>query len=414
MNKEGEGYVRYNLLTPSRFGAALACAVIGFGTQAALAAPVLTTLVSFNGTDGSTPVAGLTIDSAGNLFGATMLGGTGPAQFGNGTAFELSGPSHGTFTTLTSFNGSNGTGPQNTLTLDSSGDLFGTTSSGGAGGAGTVFELSGPNHNTLTTLVNFNGPNGSAPYSGLTIVGDDLFGTTSAGGANGYGTVFELSGPNYSTVTTLVSFTGVNGSLPYSTLVADAAGNLYGTTINGGANGSGTVFELSGADHQTFTTLVSFNGNNGSGPRGGLTLDASGNLFGTTEGGGADEEGTIFELSGTDHTTLNTLFSFSQSGPGGTSPIAGLLIDAAGNLYGTTSGGVDSSPDLLGSVFKLSSDHTTLTTLYTFTGNSDGGNPASGLTVDQEGNLYGTTTSAGANGAGVVFELSGTGFVTSE
>ena len=406
--------MKNNRRIPLLLSTALACAVTAFGTRAASAAPVITTLVSFNGTNGSGPVAGLTFDAAGNLYGTTQFGGAGSAEFGNGTAFELSGADLSTLTTLASFNGGNGTGPQGTLTLDSSGNLYGTTSSGGANGDGTVFELSGSNHSTLTTLASFTGSDGAAPYSGLTIVGDCLFGTTSAGGASADGTVFELCGAAHTTLTTLVSFTGTNGNLPYSTLVADSAGNLYGTTINGGADNSGTVFELSGADHKTLTTLVSFNGTNGSGPRGGLAIDASGQLYGTTEGGGSGQVGTIFELSGANHTTLNTLFSFSQSGPGGTSPEDGVLLDAAGNLYGTTSGGIDSSPDLLGSVFKLSADHQTLTTLYAFTGNNDGGNPVGGLTADSAGNLYGTTSAFGASGDGVVFKLSGSGFVTAQ
>ncbi len=403
------------------FGTALACVAAAFGTQASLtaqaspspAAPVEKVLHSFNGTDGSLPVAGVTLDLAGNIYGTTNFGGTGSAEFGDGTVFKLSGSGddQSTLTTLASFTGADGNQPQGGVIVRASGHLFGTTSSGGADGKGTVFELAGSGDTTLKTLVSFTGANGSGPSSGLTVLHDCLYGTTSAGGAGNDGTVFELCGPEHKTLTTLVSFDGTNGSRPMAGLVADRAGNLYGTTINGGANASGTVFKLSGQRHETLTTLVNFAGTNGSGPRGGLAIDAYDNLFGTTEGGGAGQVGTLYELRGPGHETLTTLFAFSPSGPGGTSPEDALLIDGAGNLYGTTSGGIDSSPDELGSVFKLSADHVTLTTLYTFTGNGDGGNPVGGLAADRNGNLYGTTTSFGASGNGVVFKLTGTGFV---
>ena len=393
--------------------------VTGFGTHlsaaaqasSAPAAPVLKVLHSFDGTDGSLPVAGVTLDVAGNLYGTTNFGGTGSAEFGDGTVFKLSGADQSTLTTLASFTGADGNQPQGGVLVRASGHLFGTTTSGGADGNGTVFELAGSGDTTLKTLVSFTGANGSGPSSGLTVLHDCLYGTTSAGGAGNDGTVFELCGPEHKTLTTLVSFTGTNGNRPMAGLVADRAGNLYGTTVGGGANGSGTVFELSGPRHETLTTLVSFAGTNGSGPRGGLAIDAFDNLFGATEGGGAGQVGTLYELRGPGHETLTTLFAFSSSGPGGTSPECNLLIDGAGNLYGTTSGGVDSSPDELGSVFRLSADHVTLTTLYAFTGNGDGGNSVGGLAADRDGNLFGTTTSFGASGNGVVFKLSGTGFV---
>ena len=403
------------------FGTVLACIAAGLGAQVsavaqaspAPAAPVLTVLHSFTGSDGSLPVAGVTLDAAGNIYGTTNFGGSGSAEFGDGTVFKLTsdGADQSTLTTLASFTGADGNQPQGVVVVRSSGHLFGTTSSGGADGKGTVFELAGSGDTTLKTLVSFTGANGSGPFSGLTLLHDCLYGTTSAGGAGNDGTVFELCGPGHKTLTTLVSFDGTNGSRPLAGLVADRAGNLYGTTVGGGANGSGTVFKLSGPHHETLSTLVNFAGTNGSGPRGGLAIDAYDNLFGTTEGGGAGQVGTLYELRGPSHETLTTLFAFSASGPGGTSPEDGLLIDSAGNLYGTTSGGVDSSPDELGSVFKLSADHVTLTTLYTFTGNGDGGNPVGGLAADPNGNLYGTTTSFGASGNGVVFKLTGSGFV---
>ena len=407
-------------------GTGISC--IAAGAAAAQAAPVLTTLAAFNGTNGLGPVAPLTFGLDGNLYGTTQFGGTGGGEFGNGIVFELSGSGHRTLATVATFNGDNGAGPVGGLTLDISGDLYGTAASGGADGSGTSFRLSGAQHRTLSVLASFNGGDGSMPSSAPTFYGPgepftprfpyfagNLFGTTAAGGSAGDGAAYQLSGTDHRTLTTLVSFNGAgNGDNPSPALVADAAGDLFGTTVSGGPGGSGTVFELSGPGHRTLTTLASFNGQNGAGPEGGLTLDAAGNLYGTTIGGGPGLGGTIFELSGPGHRTLTTLATFGLVDPHGSAPTAPLLIDAAGNLYGTTTGGgVDDAPANLGSVFKLSAKARTLTTLYTFTGNADGGIPQAGLVADAAGNLYGTSTSFGAGGDGTVFELSGTGFVTS-
>ena len=297
---------------------------------------------------------------------------------------------------------------------------------------GTAFQLSGADHLHLTELASFSGGNGANPIGGLALYAPGqfhvpgnpyfaghLFGTTTGGGANGNGTVFRLSGFNHKTLTTIVSFNAaVNGARPGATLVADSAGHLFGTTFTGGAGTYGTVFELSGPDHQTLTTLASFNGTNGANPMGGLTLDAAGNLYGTTSAGGPGFGGTIFELAGPGHRTLTTLATFGSNDPNGAVPVGTLLIDAAGNLFGTTNGGADEFGDgaFLGAVFRLSADHTTLTPLYAFTGNADGDIPQAGLVADAAGNIYGTTTSGGAGGdtgGGTVFELSGVGFVTS-
>ena len=411
------------------FAAALPC----IATEAE-AAPVFTTLASFVGPNGIVAVGGLTFDFAGNLYGTTAFGGTG-YQFGSspgqGTVFELSGKDHTVFRTLVDFGGRNGTEPFAALTLDAFGNLYGTTSAGGKAGTGTAFRLSGPGHRHLIRLASFTGDNGANPLGGLAFYAPGqyhlfgpyyaghLFGTTSVGGANGNGTVFELSGSDHAVLTTIVSFTaGVNGARPGSTLVADAAGHLFGTTFTGGPGSYGTVFELSGEHHQTLTTLAAFDGNNGANPVGGLTLDAAGNLYGTTSAGGPGYGGTIFELASPGHRKLATLATFGNNDPNGAVPQGTLLIDAAGNLYGTTNGGADEfgGGAYLGAVFKLSADHKTMTPLHAFTGQDDGDIPQAGLTVDAAGNLYGTTTSGGAggdSGGGTVFEISGSGFVTS-
>ncbi len=267
----------------------------------------LVTLLSFNGAKGSSPVGGLIADAAGNLFGTTASGGAN----GDGTVFEIAKAGAGyasTPTTLFSFDGANGAGPADSLTVDANGDLFGVTPSGGANGYGTVFELvrDGGGY-TPVTLLSFNGADGRFASSLITDAAGNLFGTTSSGGAYGYGTVFELvnNGGGYTPVT-LLSFNGADGANPGGGLIADAAGDLFGTTGEGGAynalgqlGGDGTVFELvnNGGGSYTPVTLLSFNGANGALPSAGLIADAAGDLFGATAGGGAAGDGTAFEIA---------------------------------------------------------------------------------------------------------------------
>ena len=202
------------------------------------------------------------------------------------------------------------------LIADAHGDLFGTTYGGGANGYGTVFEIAKTAHgyaSTPTTLVNFNYANGGTPAAGL--IADahgDLFGTTYEGGAYGDGTVFEIAktATGYaSTPTTLVSFNGTDGIYPIGNLIADAHGDLFGVTLNGGANSKGTVFEIAKTAHgyaSTPSTLVSFNGTDGAYPEAGLIADAHGDLFGTTAGGGANSNGTVFEITGSGFSARTT------------------------------------------------------------------------------------------------------------
>jgi uncharacterized repeat protein (TIGR03803 family) len=227
-------------------------------------------------------------------------------------------------TTLVSFNGANGSEPRSGLIADAHGDLFGTTQTGGANDFGTVFEIAKTAHgyaSTPTTLVSFNGTDGAFPQSGslLADAHGDLFGTT---GGLGGGTVFEIAKTAHgyaSTPTTLVSFNGTNGFGPNGTLITDAHGDLFGTTDYGGAYDKGTVFEIAKTAHgyaSTPTTLVSFNGTNGSAPSGSLIADAKGDLFGTTAFGGASDAGagTVFEIAKTAHgyaNTPTTLVSFN-------------------------------------------------------------------------------------------------------
>ena len=313
-----------------------------------------TTLVSFNSADGAIPAASLIADANGDLFGTTELGGAS----GDGTVFEIvktAGGYANTPTTLVSFNGADGSLPTASLLANSSGDLFGTTTgldpnTGNPLTAGTVFEIvktASGYASTPTTLVGFNSPDGESPFGGL--IADpngDLFGTTYHGGANDDGTVFEIkkTGAGYASApTTLANFNGADGAFPAGKLLANSNGDLIGTTSEGGADGFGTVFEIfkTAAGYASAPiTLVSFNGANGSSPAVSLIADANGDLFGTTIEGGANDDGTVFEIKKTAAGYANaptTLVSFN--GTKGSLPNGSLIADASGNLFGTTQTG---------------------------------------------------------------------------
>ncbi len=264
--------------------------------------------------NGANPQSSLAIDSTGNLFGTTYQGGSG----GYGTVFEITHNSS-TVTTLASFNGGNGANPQAGVTLDASGNLFGTTYAGGTANYGTVFELIHAT-NTLVTLASFNSTNGSRPVANVTLDSSgNLFGTTSGGGTSNCGTVFEIPAAS-GTLTTLASFINSNGNSPRGQLIFDSSGNLFGTTVYGGASGYGTVFEVPRGAY-AITTVASFTSTNGSAPYGGVTLDSSGNLFGTTYSGGSNNTGTVFEVvHGTSTITKLASFIFTN----GSNPQAGL------------------------------------------------------------------------------------------
>ncbi len=281
--------------------------------------------------------------------------------------------------TLYSFAGSDGANPYAGVIMDANGNLFGTTFHGGASLFGTVFELSpsssSPTGYTEAFLYSFTGAgnDGEYPYAGLIMDGEgNLLGTTNAGGTYGDGTVFEIAkdqttGAYATTPTTLVSFnydgvTNFDGANPQAGLIADANGNLFGTTYTGGEYGDGTVFEIVNSGGvaapiyaSTPTTLVSFNSSNGSDgrlPHAGLIIDAAGNLFGTTRLGGATGNGTVFEVTINSTSTgyASSPNTFSFSGSNGSDPYAGLIADAQGNLFGTTRVGGSSS---LGTAFEL-------------------------------------------------------------
>jgi uncharacterized repeat protein (TIGR03803 family) len=360
-------------------------------------AQTFTTLLSFDGTDGANSTAGLVRATDGNFYGTTSEGGANS----DGSIFRIS-PS-GALTTLYSFCSksacADGANPMGALIQATDGNLYGTTESG------TVFKitLSG----TLTTL---GGTGGQFPLAAL-VQGKDgnLYGTTARGGANtrctprsGYhvscGTVFKITPSG--TVTTLASFSQATGFDPSSPLIQATDGNFYGTTPAGGANypGFGTVYKITPSG--TLTVLHSFDGADGEKSLAALVQGSDGNFYGTTSfgGGNANYGGTVFKITASG--TLTTLHSFGSGD--GTGASASLIQATDGNFYGTTSGfGVSNT----GTVFKITPSGA-LTTLHTFDG-ADGELPYSTLVEGTNGDLYGTTefgaSSACSEGCGTVF-----------
>jgi uncharacterized repeat protein (TIGR03803 family) len=390
-------------------------------------------LYSFNRSngaeDGFTPFAGLIFDASGNLYGMTSSGGA----FGGGAVFKLTPQAGGgwTETILHSFvEGTDGAFPLGSLTLDAAGNLYGMTSAGGGGnGFGAVFELT-PSAGGVwseTVLHRFGNSNdGAYPYGSLILdTAGNLYGTTGWGGSGacvdkfnavGCGIVFELS-PQAGGVWAekiLHNFNGTDGFFPQGSLIFDAAGNLYGTTATGGAAGFGTVFELSPTASGLWTgkLLHTFHGNENDGatPQGGVIFDSAGNLYGVTFGGGAHNWGTAYELvpragGGWGEKILH---NFNQSGSAGAFPRGGLIFDAAGNLYGTTS---TYGAEGYGNVFELTPTATgpwTEKVLHSFRSlhsNHDGIEPEANLVFDAAGNLYSTASGGGVYGGGTVFEI---------
>ena len=316
--------------------------------------------------------------------------------------------------------GTDGNYPYAGLIFDAAGNLYGTTSAGGTNSAGTVFELTPAGGGTWTEKVLHNfgsGTDGKTPYAGLIFdAAGNLYGTTLAGGTNGAGTVFELTPAGGGTWTEKVLWSfgnGTDGYSPSGSLIFDAAGNLYGTTQYGGTSISGTVFELTPAAGGTWTEKVLWSfgsGADGAYPPDGLIFDAAGNLYGTAYHGGAHGYGTVFELTpaGGGTWTEKVLWSFGNGMDGGY-PESGLIFDAAGNLYGTTfSKGSDGG----GTVFELTpaaGGTWTEQVLHNFGSGTDGAKPYAGLVLDAAGNLYGTTYLGGSYGGGTVFRLNAQG-----
>jgi uncharacterized repeat protein (TIGR03803 family) len=361
-------------------------------------------------TDGATPRAGLIMDKEGNLYGTTWWGGS---NYYYGTVFKLT-PS-GTETVVYSFCSqggcADGYNPSADLILDKEGNLYGTTEVGGPSSGGTVFKLAPSG--TETVLYGFGSQSEEFyyPYAGLiTDEMGNLYGTTSEGGAstnclNGCGTVFKLTPSGTETVLHSFGNQSGDGYYPIGGLIMDKLGNLYGTTSVGGAFGGGTVFEVTSTGQEI--VLHSFGSQSGDGayPYAGLIMDKLGNLYGTTVNGGAKNYGTVVELSPTGTETV--LYSFTGGDKNGKHPYAGLIMDKKGNLYGAS---LDGHGHTRGAVFELSPKKKarawTFTSLHAFDSRSGDGDAAIGtLVLDKEGNLYGTTAYGGAYGYGTVFKV---------
>jgi uncharacterized repeat protein (TIGR03803 family) len=301
------------------------------------------------------------------------------------------------------------------LVVDSAGNIYGTTYEGGnmscgvGDGCGTVFKLDPSGHETI--LYSFAGGDSDGQYPLAGLVGDsagNLYGTTIAGGGGnsgecspGCGVIFKLDTTGKETV--LYAFSGgADGGSPFAALIRDAQGNLYGTTLGGGGSEDGTVFKLDTSGNES--VLHSFTGgSDGASPFSPVVRDAKGNLYGTTSVGGSAGMGTVFKVSAAGQETV--LYTFTGGTDGGY-PLAGLALDGKSNVYGTTEhGGNASGFSGAGVVFRVETTGNE-TVLYTFTGGADGGNPAYGsLLLDPKGLLGGTTSVGGDAGYGVVFKV---------
>jgi uncharacterized repeat protein (TIGR03803 family) len=364
-------------------------------------------LYSFTGgNDGSDPASGLVFDGRGNLYGTTVTGGTSAC----GTVFKLALRSSRPWqeTVLHSFGCfSDGKNPYGGVTFDASGNLDGTTVAGGSGrvcsdGCGVVFQLKSSGENVLHDFMS--GRDGSGPGAGVAIdPSGNLYGTTPDGGVDSEGVVYEVSAEHERVIH---AFTGGSdgGTGSLGVLLRDASGSLYGVAETGGAHDAGTVFKLSKrfANHWHLTTLYAFEGTpDAASPYGGLIADAAGNLYGTTYYGGADGLGTVFELVARAHGYRERVLYSFIGGDDGSSSTSTLTFGGDGYLYGTTSAGGGSCD--CGTIFKVNSKSGKEAVLHAF-GGSDGAYPYYGLTRDPSGNFYGTTVQGGAHNAGTVFE----------
>jgi len=377
------------------------------------------------GSDPKLPYAGLVFDKAGNLYGTTELGGNNS----QGTVFQIIPNTNGSWTENILYDftgGSDGGQPFGSLVFDTAGNLYGTTGFGGSTncnlGCGTVFKLTpGSGGWTESVLYTFTGGSDGRQPSARMVVDNagNLYGTTVQGGnvgsvcSSGCGTVFKLTnGSSGWSESVVYAFAGgTDGASPYAGLTFDAAGNLYGTTYAGGKSGYGTIFKLTpGSTGWTESILHNFSGGyDGRYPYGDLILDGAGNIYGTAFQGGVGY-GVVYQLQPNPKGGWKerVVHGFVNAPAG--NPVAGLVMDGAGNLYGTTMLGVTESScgGGCGTLFKLSpatGGGWSYRVIHQFGVGTDGFHPTGDLILDSAGNMYGTTQAGGATGSGLIFEI---------
>ena len=361
------------------FHTALRCALLG----SALAIAALTPAMSANASREDTKRI-------------RAIEGNHASRLKNGTASGFS-TADSTYTVLHKFAGgaNDGSGSGANVTLDGAGNIYGTTDFGGAHSNGVVFKLAPDG--TQTILHSFVGSEGSQPDGGVVVLGNGtVYGTAGSGGAGGNGVLFKISKNGKYKV--LHDFTASDGAFLRGNLIRDKLGNFYGTALFGGVNGDGTVYKY-GFDG-SFTVLHAFNGTDGEFPEHGVVRDSDGNLYGVTAFGGATDNGSVYKIAADG--TFSTVYSFTGGADGGFL-YGGLDVDKDGNLYGST---VDGGANASGTVFKLTPGGT-LTTLYNFTGGTDGGGPEGDMLLAGK-NLYSTATDGGDAGClcGVIYQVS--------
>ena len=408
--------------SPTCFWIRAVAATAVFALSLATATAATTNVIfSFGEDEGEYADTDLDTDSAGNIYGTTVLGG----DFGGGTVFRLSPTANGwVHTVLYSFTGgADGGEPYKGVTVDSEGNLYGTAVTGGSGscegGCGVAYKLTNNGGTWTQTVIHAftGGDDGSGPGARLTVdESGNVYGMAPTGGAYGSGTIYKIRQVHSGawTLKVIHAFTGgADGGTGSAGRMILRNGHLYGAATTGGTYGSGVVFELTpkGVEESVgewhFRTLYSFRGQpDGVFPYGALLFDASGNIYGTTYYGGANGVGTVYKLSPqpTGEWDENVLYSFKDDGTDGNSPISNLVFDGAGNLYGTTSeGGLGS-----GVIFKLSpgsGGQWTETVVHSFQGPPDGGFSYNGMVVDPFGNFYGATVHGGDNNDGSIYKF---------
>jgi uncharacterized repeat protein (TIGR03803 family) len=376
----------------------------------------LTTLYSFtNGLDGANPIAGLVMGTNGNFYGAAVEGGIigsgGPFESygrilggtrGWGTIFTIT--QNGQFSHLFVFGGgSEGQNPGAGLIQANNGLFYGVTERGGTNDDGTIFQMSADG--TETPLYSFTaGNDGAVPIAALTQGNDgNLYGTTYGGGVSNAGAIFKITPAGV--LTPLHTFTnGMDGGNSFSPLIQGTDGNFYGiASAGGGKNGSGTVFQITPAGALTTLHTFTSSGNGGAYPTAGLVQGADGQFYGATQSGGTNDYGTIFKISASG--TFTSLYSFT-GGTDGANPSATLTLGGDGNFYGVCDDGDLANGN--GTIFKMTASGV-LTPLYSLNGTNDGGSPEAPLLLGTDGNFYGTTEFGGDNGCGTVFQITTNG-----